>query len=156
MMRGEISATVQMVFAILLVLFVLTIIWNSVMVPAMTSYENEHAQLVAQSLATAINSLSREEWGGFYKEFGLAWDVSVFHEDGDAYISVRHDKFKSGDIMLMSDAEDFAEININSIYVIKEPGKKPMLKAGTHPMGDMFGGDAGGTGSENPEGTGGG
>ncbi len=152
-MRGVISATTQMVFAILLVLFVLTIVWNSVMVPAMTSYENEHARLVAQSIATAINSLSREDWGSFYKEFGLAWDVSVSHDDGDAYISVRHGKFKSGDIMLISDAEDFEDININSIYVIKEPGKKPRLVSGTHSMGDMFGGgESGGAGALRPTG----
>jgi hypothetical protein len=147
MMRGDISATSQMVFAILLVLFVLTVVWNSVMVPAMTSYEKEHAILIAQSLATAVNSLSREDWGSFYKELGLAWDVRVFHEDGDAYISVSHEKVKSGDIMLIGDAEDFEGINVNSIYVIKEPGKKPRLQLGSS-AGDMYaGGEHGGGGA---------
>jgi hypothetical protein len=147
-MKGDVSLTTQAIFAGLLVMLVLTFVWNSVMVPAMTSYGNEHAQIIAQSLATSINSLSREEQGSVYRDIGLAWDVKLFHEDGNAYISVSHEKFKSGNILLISDAEDFEANNLNSIYVIKEPGKKPRLEPGGLSPSDVFReGDAGGGGA---------
>jgi hypothetical protein len=141
----------QVIFAGLLVLLVLTFVWNSIMVPAMTSYGNEHAQLIAQSLATSINSLSREEHGSVFREIGLAWNIKIFHEDDNAFISVTHDEFKSGDIMLINDAEDFEENDLNSVYVIKEPGKKPRLEpGGFSPSGLFREGEGGGGGAGRP------
>lgn len=127
-MKGMESLMIQAIFASLLVIAVLTFIVNSVMVPSMTSYGNEHAKLVAQSLATSINSLSKEEQGTVYRELGLSWNVTIFHEGGDAFVSVTHEKFKSGDLILISDADDFSSNGIDRIYVVKEPGMKPKLK----------------------------
>lgn len=128
MRKGAISLMTQVIFATVLVVAVLIFIWNTLIVPSVVSYGNEHAVLTAQSLSTSINALSREDRGSVYKELGLPWDISVFHDGDEAYISVKHEKIKSGDILLISDAEDFSETNIDNIYVVKEPGKKPALQ----------------------------
>jgi hypothetical protein len=128
-MKGDTSLLVQVIFATLLVIVLVTLVWNSLMVPSMVSYGREHAQLVGKSLATSINALSLEEEGTVYKELGLAWDIRIYHDDdGIGYITVNHDKFESGDIMLIGDADDFTSSNIGSIYVIKESGTNPRLQ----------------------------
>lgn len=126
-MKGDVPLTVQVIFAGLVVIVVLYFVWQDVIVPSVRTYGNEHAQLTAQSIATAVNALSREEEGTFYRDLGLAWDISVFHDDGSAYISVSHGKFKSGDIILLYNVDDFTASGTGSIYVIKEPGKKARL-----------------------------
>ncbi len=126
-MRGDVPLTVQVIFAGLLVMVVLYFVWQDVMVPSVRSYGNEHAHLTAQAIATAVNSLSREEQGTFYRELGLAWDIGVFHKDDDAYVSVSHGEFKSGDIIILYDIDDFTASDISSIYVVKELGKKARL-----------------------------
>ena len=126
-MRG-ISFMTQVVFAIILVAVISAFLFLDFLTPAITSYGNEHAQMIAQSISTSINSLSREDQGTVYRELGLAWDIRIYQDDEETYITVKHDKFKSGDILIISKAQDFKANGIDHIYIIKEPGKIPRLE----------------------------
>ena len=80
-----------------------------------------------QALATYLNALALEDEGVAFRELGKSWDIRVYHESGDAYLTVSHGEFKSGELRLFHDCEDFEAINVNEIYAVKEPGKLPRL-----------------------------
>jgi hypothetical protein len=115
------------IFAGLLIMVVLTFVWNSLVIPAMASYGDEHAQIVGQALATYLNALALEDEGLVFRELGKSWDVRVFHESGDALLTVSHGEFDSGEIRLFHDCEDFEADGIYEVYVVKEPDKIPRL-----------------------------
>ena len=130
-MRGVVISTMmQVIFAALVVILVITVVWGSLVVPSVISYGNEHATLIAQSLATSISVLSYEEEGYVSRDLGLLWNVKVFHKGTDAYIYVSGQGYESGNIILIGDAEDFSATNIDSITVLKEKDKRIRLIAG--------------------------
>ena len=144
---GAISVTMQVIFAALVVILVLTVIWSSLVVPSVISYGNEHATLIAQSLATSINSLSNEEEGYVTRDLGLLWNVKVFHKGSDAYMHVSGQGYESGNIILIGDADDFSATNIDSITVLKEPGKVIRLISDTGTQDSSPGDESGSEGT---------
>jgi hypothetical protein len=121
---GDISSLfIQTIFAGLLVAVTLSFIINFALVPSMTSYGNEHATYIANSLGIIINGISLEDEGTVNKDLGLPWDIEILKKDDKNYITVTHNKFESKDVIIVADIEEKSIENAIGVVLVKRPGE---------------------------------
>ncbi|RLJ09625.1 MAG: hypothetical protein DRP15_03055 [Candidatus Aenigmatarchaeota archaeon] len=126
-MRGEISLTLQTVFVIIVVMTVLVFLVSEVAKPVYETYGDVQARILAKSLAVAINSLTVVDRGSITKKLDAVWDIETRCDTNNlCFLKVSHDKFSSGDIVIVGKVKPVKLENVALISLIKTNPDEPV------------------------------
>jgi hypothetical protein len=123
-MKGDVSETMQVIFAILLVLLVIIVfIPSNIAGPSLSAYGDIQARLIARTIATSIDAISISDSGSFSKELKTMWDIRVDSDSQGYYVEVSHEDFSSGKVRINTPSIQETElVNTGSVSVEKPPG----------------------------------
>jgi len=121
-MKAISSETMQVIFAILLVFFILVFIPSKIAEPSLSAYGDTQARILARTIATSADAIAISDSGSFSKTFETVWDIKIDTDSEGNYVEVSHGEFSSGKVRINSGSVQKAElINSGSVLIEKTP-----------------------------------
>ncbi len=100
--------------------------------PSAESSRQGQAMVVANFLATSVNTLSTMDAGRVQKDFGLRQPllVEVYSKKGVSYVKATYDEngSKSYEVPILVSVEPLAPVRVNLIEILKDQGGKIYIK----------------------------
>jgi|GEM_PF-5823236 len=121
-MRAISSVFIEAIFAILVGLIVLVLIFPQLYVPTWQVYGKEQANTLARIVALSINGLVGAERGRVTLTFAVPWDVKIGKKGDTWFVQVSHEKTRSDEMLLVIPLEEKDIANANGLVISKSEG----------------------------------
>jgi hypothetical protein len=133
--RGAVSILIQVLVVAAVCILVLIFLLYRISVPSLKSYGNGQAHILAESVASSIGALSTMEEGSVEKSFGLEWTFSIYSEDNEYYVRLKHESFE-GRANIPVPVDDINLFDVGGVAINKKPDGTISVSELTVSVGD--------------------